>query len=198
MLLMDEPLSNLDALLRLEMRTELKAVLREAGTTTIYVTHDQTEAMGLADRIAVMYGGKIDQIGSPLEIYATPATRFVGGFIGSPPMNFIKVRCSGGAATIGDCQTRVSARQAAEMELGLRGEDASLSPGQIGHSLRCARGRAHGLPPAPHRLHRRTARPHRRAAHGRRSNAGERVGLRVDPSRVTWIDGATGRAVARA
>ena len=90
-LLMDEPLSNLDALLRLEMRTELKAVLREAGTTTIYVTHDQTEAMGLADRIAVMYGGKIDQIGSPLEIYATPATRFVGGFIGIPPMNFIKV-----------------------------------------------------------------------------------------------------------
>ena len=93
-LLMDEPLSNLDALLRLEMRTELKAVLREAGTTTIYVTHDQTEAMGLADRIAVMYGGQIDQIGTPLEVYATPATRFVGGFIGNPPMNFIKVQCS--------------------------------------------------------------------------------------------------------
>ena len=71
-LLMDEPLSNLDALLRLEMRSELKAVLREAGTTTIYVTHDQTEAMGLADRIAVMYGGGIDQVGAPPPRHPTP------------------------------------------------------------------------------------------------------------------------------
>ncbi|MDT8333670.1 ABC transporter ATP-binding protein, partial [Roseomonas gilardii] len=71
-LLMDEPLSNLDALLRLEMRAELKSVLAEAGTTTIYVTHDQTEAMGLADRIAVMQAGRIEQIGSPSEIYHRP------------------------------------------------------------------------------------------------------------------------------
>src|SRR6516164_6390036 len=88
-LLMDEPLSNLDALLRLEMRAELKSVLREAGTTTIYVTHDQTEAMGLADRIAVLHAGRIQQIGPPAEVYALPATTFVGGFVGSPPMNFL-------------------------------------------------------------------------------------------------------------
>jgi multiple sugar transport system ATP-binding protein len=88
-LLMDEPLSNLDALLRLDMRAELKEVLHEAGTTTLYVTHDQTEAMALADRIAVLHLGRIEQIGTPSDIYHFPATRFVGGFVGSPPMNFI-------------------------------------------------------------------------------------------------------------
>jgi multiple sugar transport system ATP-binding protein len=89
-LLMDEPLSNLDALLRLEMRTELKGLLREIKTTTIYVTHDQVEAMSLADRIAVMHAGQIEQYGVPAEIYTDPATQFVGSFIGNPPMNFIE------------------------------------------------------------------------------------------------------------
>ncbi len=88
-ILMDEPLSNLDALLRLEMRAELKGVLSESKTTAIYVTHDQVEAMSLADRISVMYGGKILQAAEPLEIYRNPAARFVGSFIGNPPMNFL-------------------------------------------------------------------------------------------------------------
>jgi multiple sugar transport system ATP-binding protein len=88
-LLMDEPLSNLDALLRLEMRSELKGLLRGIKTTTIYVTHDQTEAMSLADRIAVMYGGEIVQYAQPAEVYEQPASQFVGGFIGNPPMNFV-------------------------------------------------------------------------------------------------------------
>jgi multiple sugar transport system ATP-binding protein len=89
-LLMDEPLSNLDALLRLEMRSELKGLLRQLKTTTIYVTHDQTEAMSLADRIAVMHGGEIVQYDTPPTVYVQPATTFVGGFIGNPPMNFLK------------------------------------------------------------------------------------------------------------
>lgn len=88
-LLMDEPLSNLDALLRLEMRSELKGLLRGIKTTTIYVTHDQTEAMSLADRIAVMHGGEIVQYAAPAEVYDQPASLFVGGFIGNPPMNFV-------------------------------------------------------------------------------------------------------------
>lgn len=88
-LLMDEPLSNLDALLRLEMRSELKGLLREIKTTTIYVTHDQTEAMSLGDRIAVMHGGEIVQYDAPPVVYVQPSTIFVGGFIGNPPMNFI-------------------------------------------------------------------------------------------------------------
>ncbi len=88
-ILMDEPLSNLDALLRLEMRAELKTILAKSKATTIYVTHDQVEAMSLADRIAIMNQGVIVQCDTPLEIYRNPATTFVAGFIGSPPMNFL-------------------------------------------------------------------------------------------------------------
>jgi len=87
--LMDEPLSNLDARLRIEMRAELKKLHRELKITTVYVTHDQAEAMSLSDRIAVLYGGKIQQCGTPYEVYLRPANIFVAGFIGSPPMNFI-------------------------------------------------------------------------------------------------------------
>ena len=94
-ILMDEPLSNLDALLRLEMRAELKGVLAASKTTTIYVTHDQVEAMSLADRIAVMHGGDIIQAERPVEVYRNPAARFVGSFIGNPPMNFLPATAAG-------------------------------------------------------------------------------------------------------
>uniref|UniRef100_UPI0024BA40A8 ABC transporter ATP-binding protein n=1 Tax=Marinovum algicola TaxID=42444 RepID=UPI0024BA40A8 len=87
--LFDEPLSNLDAKLRVQMRLEIKALQRELGVTSLYVTHDQVEAMTLADRMIVMNAGVADQIGAPLEVYADPATEFVAGFIGSPPTNFI-------------------------------------------------------------------------------------------------------------
>ncbi len=88
-LLMDEPLSNLDALLRLEMRAELKRLLAELGATTIYVTHDQIEAMSMGDRIAVMRDGIIRQVDTPTTVYDYPANQFIGGFIGTPPMNFL-------------------------------------------------------------------------------------------------------------
>lgn len=88
-LLMDEPLSNLDALLRLEMRAELKRLLADIGATTIYVTHDQIEALSMGDRIAVMNGGAIQQCDHPTTVYDTPANQFVGSFIGNPPMNFM-------------------------------------------------------------------------------------------------------------
>jgi multiple sugar transport system ATP-binding protein len=87
--LLDEPLSNLDAKLRASARDELQQFQRRIGTTTIYVTHDQVEAMGLGDRIAVMQGGKVRQIGSPAEVYDEPADTFVAGFLGSPPMNLV-------------------------------------------------------------------------------------------------------------
>ena len=105
-LLMDEPLSNLDALLRLEMRAELKSLLHKLGTTTIYVTHDQIEALSMGDRIAVMRQGRILQYDHPTRVYDRPAHHFVGGFIGNPPMNFIpaQVQMHGGAVgvTIGE------------------------------------------------------------------------------------------------
>ena len=95
-ILMDEPLSNLDALLRLEMRAELKGVLAESKTTAMYVTHDQAEAMSLADRISVMHQGRIIQAADPLSVYRDPAERFVGSFIGNPPMNFLPATPEGG------------------------------------------------------------------------------------------------------
>ncbi len=90
--LFDEPLSNLDAKLRVQMRTEIKKVHQTVRTTTVYVTHDQVEAMTLADRVVVMNQGVIEQVGSPQELYHNPATRFVAGFIGSPAMNFLDCR----------------------------------------------------------------------------------------------------------
>src|SRR5262247_4071709 len=90
--LFDEPLSNLDAKLRVQMRMEIKHLHRDIGTTSVYVTHDQVEAMTLAHRMIVMNAGRAEQIGSPMEVYSRPATTFVAGFIGSPSMNFLAAR----------------------------------------------------------------------------------------------------------
>jgi multiple sugar transport system ATP-binding protein len=104
-LLMDEPLSNLDALLRLGFRTELKKLVNELGTTTLYVTHDQVEALSLGDRVAVMRDGRIEQVAEPMSVYDRPASEFVGGFLGSPPMNFISGTV---AAATGQVHLRVA------------------------------------------------------------------------------------------
>ena len=98
--LFDEPLSNLDAKLRVQMRTEIKKVHQTVKTTTVYVTHDQVEAMTLADRVVVMNHGVIEQVGPPQELYHRPATRFVAGFIGSPAMNFIPARIENGSGAL--------------------------------------------------------------------------------------------------
>jgi len=117
--LMDEPLSNLDALLRVEMRTELLRLHKRVGRTTIYVTHDQIEAMTMADRIVLMHHGEIQQVGSPSEIYVTPANTFVARFVGSPPMNLIEGRiesAASGAVFVGPLQ--LPADKAAACGLG--------------------------------------------------------------------------------
>src|SRR2546430_2959895 len=104
--LFDEPLSNLDAKLRVSMRTEIKALHQRLKTTSVYVTHDQIEAMTMADKIVVMNAGRVEQIGSPLELYDNPSNRFVAGFIGSPAMNFLTGRLArngaGLAGSVGD------------------------------------------------------------------------------------------------
>jgi len=99
--LMDEPLSNLDAKQRVTMRGEIAQIHRETGATTIYVTHDQTEAMTLADRIVVMKDGYVQQVGTPYELYFKPANVFVAGFIGEPPMNFVQSRVENGTVAFG-------------------------------------------------------------------------------------------------
>ena len=100
--LMDEPLSNLDAKQRVTMRSEITQIHRETGTTTIYVTHDQTEAMTMADRIVVMKDGYIQQVGTPYDLYFNPANVFVAGFIGEPPMNFARDTVKDGCIRVGD------------------------------------------------------------------------------------------------
>jgi multiple sugar transport system ATP-binding protein len=97
---MDEPLSNLDAKLRVQMRTQVARLQSELETTTVYVTHDQTEAMTLGDRVAVMRAGVLQQVGSPTELYDTPKNLFVAGFIGSPAMNFMPAEISGGKISL--------------------------------------------------------------------------------------------------
>ena len=100
--LFDEPLSNLDAALRVQMRGEIKELHQRLGTTIVYVTHDQIEAMTMADKIVVMKDGDVEQAGAPLELYDRPANRFVAGFIGSPAMNFLPCRVQGGQAVLKD------------------------------------------------------------------------------------------------
>jgi multiple sugar transport system ATP-binding protein len=118
--LMDEPLSNLDAKLRVQMRTEVSRIQNRLGTTTVYVTHDQTEAMTLGDRVAVMRKGELQQVGTPQELYERPRNLFVAGFIGSPAMNFVPVEVSGGMAKLPFTEVELSdaARQAAESASG--------------------------------------------------------------------------------
>ena len=111
--LFDEPLSNLDAKLRVQMRTEIGELHQRLRTTTIYVTHDQVEAMTMADRIVVMNGGRVEQVGSPLELYDTPRNLFVAGFIGSPAMNLLPGRVAGGPVRLGGGHHRAAAARAA-------------------------------------------------------------------------------------
>jgi multiple sugar transport system ATP-binding protein len=121
--LFDEPLSNLDAKLRLDMRSEIKALHQRLKTTSIYVTHDQVEAMTMADRIVVLNGGRIEQVGSPLELYQRPQTRFVAGFIGSPAMNFLPVTLSASSLILpGGRSLPVSGLPDGSAEIGIRPE----------------------------------------------------------------------------
>ncbi|MFI5013657.1 MAG: sn-glycerol-3-phosphate import ATP-binding protein UgpC [Hyphomicrobiales bacterium] len=134
--LFDEPLSNLDAKLRVQMRIEIRKLQRALKTTSIYVTHDQLEAMTLADRLVVMNGGRMEQFGTALEVFQKPATTFVAGFIGSPPMNFLsctvetpgRLRLPGGAALAYDPQ-RAAAQAGANVLAGLRPETVTLDCG---------------------------------------------------------------------
>ena len=126
-ILMDEPLSNLDALLRMEMRAELKGVLAESNTTAIYVTHDQVEAMSMADRISVMHKGKIVQAATPLEVYRNPAAEFVAGFIGNPPMNFLPATPRGGGKWSVAGQMIDGPQSDKPLKFAIRPEDLRLS-----------------------------------------------------------------------
>jgi multiple sugar transport system ATP-binding protein len=130
--LMDEPLSNLDAKLRSTMRTELQRIQEDLGVTTVYVTHDQTEAMTMGDRIAVLNDGRLQQVGTPLECYHEPANRFVAGFIGEPSINFFEVERQGTRLLADEFTyplseaTREALGETTDLTLGIRPEDIEL------------------------------------------------------------------------
>jgi len=141
--LFDEPLSNLDAELRVQMRVELARLHARLRTTMIYVTHDQTEAMTMADKIVVLRAGLVEQVGSPLDLYNEPANRFVAGFIGSPQMNFLDVRAVGSDSfgtevALGDgtrltvCRAVEGVAAGAALTLGVRPEHLGLGAGRGG------------------------------------------------------------------
>ena len=195
-LLMDEPLSNLDALLRLQARADLKRLHNEVKRTTIYVTHDQVEAMSMGDRIAVMRDGVIVQVDAPMAIYDRPATQFVGSFIGSPPMNFLQGTLRGGTFS-GDGFSIPVARVPAGGEgrtllMGVRAEHLTLGGGDIparvlvseplgSHALITAMvGKAPLKVQVPIDTH---VRPD------------EEIRLGVPPALVRWMDQATGEAL---
>jgi multiple sugar transport system ATP-binding protein len=135
--LMDEPLSNLDAKLRVQMRSEVSRIQQRLGTTTVYVTHDQTEALTLGDRVAVMRSGQLQQVGSPMELYNNPLNLFVAGFIGSPAMNFMPATVEGDTVKLpladvrlpSELQSKLGNTQGRQLIAGIRPEnfeDASL------------------------------------------------------------------------
>jgi len=192
--LMDEPLSNLDAKLRVSMRAEIRRLQAELRITTIYVTHDQIEAMTLADRIVVMKGGVIQQVGTPAEVYGRPANLFVAGFVGSPPMNLMPAVVQEGRLRVAGQSVGavpVPAAEGVDLVLGIRPEDLVIVPpdeadlrGQVymfeltgdavlvtidvGTSRICVRGDRH-------------------LRHG----IGDAIGLRLDPQHCHFFDGQT-------
>jgi sn-glycerol 3-phosphate transport system ATP-binding protein len=198
--LFDEPLSNLDAKLRAQTRLEIQKLHRELGITSLFVTHDQVEAMTLGQRLIVMNGGRIEQIGTPEEVYGAPATTFVAGFIGSPPMNLMVGQADGSRFTVGGITLPLPrpAPRAGALTLGLRPEHADLDTGggtggwplkvemlemlgaerlvygHLGDTLFTLRIDATRVPPKP----------------------GDTVQLHMAPQQLHWFDSGTGARVA--
>ncbi len=194
-ILMDEPLSNLDALLRLEMRAELKGVLAQSRTTTIYVTHDQVEAMSLADRIAVMHEGHMVQTANPTEVYHDPATHFVGSFIGNPPMNFLRAQALGnGQWQVAGKSFTGPAQQTGSLAFAIRPENLEPAADGIPVSVRVVE------PLGPHVLVTCTVDDNHlfRAVLDSRTTvkAGDQLHLNPQPESIRWFDTATGMAVS--
>ena len=138
--LFDEPLSNLDAELRVEMRVEIARLHKEIGATMIYVTHDQVEAMTLADKIVVLRGGVIEQVGAPMDLYRDPDNKFVAGFIGSPAMNFLSAVVKDGLVDVPGLETSVDLpvtlpAEGTAVEIGLRPEHLTLDPTGTTHCI---------------------------------------------------------------
>ena len=196
--LMDEPLSNLDAKLRVTMRAELKHLSHELRITTVYVTHDQIEAMTLADRVAVMNHGRIQQLGTPEQIYDDPRNLFVAGFIGSPAMNLIEGATQDGRFMMaGASIAGVGGGSREGVVLGVRPEDLAISEsgeGSFDAAVYASELTGESVLVTVEIAGRRIA---AKADRHTRLAIGETVGIRVDPDHVYLFDAATGDRLAR-
>ena len=196
--LFDEPLSNLDAKLRGEMRREIARIHRAAGATSLYVTHDQVEAMTLADQIVVLKDGTLQQVASPLDIYREPANRFVAGFFGTPTMNFLELERAGdvarGAGVEVPLPPAIAAAAGAKLVIGARPEDLALEAG-VGRVAVGGTVELREVLGAEAVLHVTTAaggltvRADARAPHP----VGDAITLYLAPGSLHWFDGATER-----
>ncbi|MFQ6551378.1 ABC transporter ATP-binding protein [Aestuariibius insulae] len=196
--LFDEPLSNLDAELRVEMRVEIARLHKEIGATMIYVTHDQVEAMTLADKIVVLRAGRIEQVGAPMDLYRDPDNKFVGGFIGSPAMNFLRgelydgaVHTPGLAAPVPFSFAAADSRRA--VDLGLRPEHLGVD--RAGDSHRVDLAESLGGVSYVHLIGQSGEKIVVEERGDIRSKEGEMVGLTVDPEQAYLFDAETGHRI---
>ncbi len=195
--LFDEPLSNLDAKMRLQMRAELKALHQKLATTAVYVTHDQVEAMTLADRVVVMDQGQVQQVGAPLDVYDRPANKFVAGFIGSPAMNFVEGLVCTQGITVGDAVLPLPAHrmpaQGSAVWLGVRPEHLSLDSHGWPARVEVVEPLGHGT-----MLHLSVFGTRWVVLDAGRSlvRAGDHVGLHIAPERVHLFDRKLGTRLA--
>jgi len=207
-LLMDEPLSNLDALLRLEMRAELKRLLQELKATTLYVTHDQVEALSLGDRIAVMRDGQILQYDTPLNVYDKPADLFIGGFIGNPPMNFLEgevrvendqVVVQTGGGTIhpsSEAQAMLRSQTDKSVLVGIRAENIETLPAPAKGTLKATVLVVEPL--GSHNLITMQVGAERIKVNTEadfNAQAGQDLWLRLNTDKICWMDKSSGRAL---
>jgi sn-glycerol 3-phosphate transport system ATP-binding protein len=194
--LFDEPLSNLDAKLRAQTRLEIQKLHRELGVTSLFVTHDQVEAMTLAQRMIVMNAGRIEQIGTPEEVYLRPATTFVAGFIGSPPMNLFEGRADGSCFTLGSHELPLpcAAPRAGPLLLGVRPEHLELDAAGA-WPLRVETVEMLGAERLVHGELGGAALTLRLDATLAAPRAGDTLRLRLPVERLHWFDPATGRRI---
>ncbi len=194
--LFDEPLSNLDAKLRVQMRLEIQKLHRSLGTTSVYVTHDQVEAMTLAQRMIVMSAGVTEQIGSPAEVYQRPATQFVAGFIGSPAMNFLRGRAESGGLALADGVLLAvpvpPALAGRDVVLGIRPEHLEVcAPQDALFTLQTEMREMLGADTLVHGLFGKELLVARLSA-AEHPEPGQALPLRALPGRLHWFDGASG------
>jgi len=198
--LFDEPLSNLDAKLRVQMRFEIQKLHRRLGTTSLYVTHDQVEAMTLAQRMVVINGGRTEQIGTPMEVYEDPATQFVAGFIGSPSMNFLAGRSEGGGRIALEHGGAVrhsggAAEAGRKVTVGIRPEHLDpTGPDRADFSATVEMVEQLGADTLVH-LARGADQLTARLPHGSRPEVGTTLSLAADPARVYLFDAGSGARI---